>query len=144
VLRNLTKLEAESFERACPFILFDKVLLDVGDRSRPISSEDMARLRDSGIIVSFAPGICRLSKWSSSKINYADVVMDIFYVNQGNNFVFINTCDVQGVDLGFRYWELTSAGQELYRVIRKQIPDQLEALAEALCADHPELAAKLN
>lgn len=144
VLRNLTKLEAESFERACPFILFNKVLLDVGDRIRPISSEDMARLRDSGIIVSFTPGIYRSSKWSPSRINYSDEVTDVFYVNQGNNFVFIKTSDVQGVDLGFRYWELSCAGQELYRVIRKQIPDQLESLAGALCADHPELAEKLN
>lgn len=144
VLRNLTRVEAEAFERACPFILFNKVVLDSGDGKTPASNDDMTHLRDSGIIAHFTPGIYKSSKWSPSKTEYNEKKTEVLYVNQGNNFIFIESSYAEGVNLTFRYWELTNAGKELYRVIKNQIPDQPEALAKALCADHPKLASKLN
>ena len=144
VLRNLTRVEAEAFERACPFIIFDKVVLDSGDGRTPVSREDMTHLRDSGLIVNFNPGVYKSSKWTSTRTVFNEVTTEVLYVNQGHNFVFINATDTEGVNLTFRYWELTNAGKELYRVIKNQIPDQPESLAKALCADHPKLVSKLK
>lgn len=144
ILRNLTRVEAEAFERACPFILFNKVVLDSGDGSTPLSKDDMTHLRDSGLIAHFTPGIYKSSKWSPSKTEYNEMETEVLYVNQGNNFVFIEARNTEGANLAFRYWELTNAGKELYRIINSQISDQPESLARALCADHPKLAQKLK
>ncbi|ERT18912.1 hypothetical protein O162_09110 [Pseudomonas putida SJ3] len=119
IIRNLSKYEAATFNKACSLIAFDKYLVDnkKGDSIKP---EEYAALRDSGLIASYTNGIYRSSKWIDTTITMPDGTKVLaYYIRIKNLFIFQKKIEGQPIEAPtFSYWELTAAAMELYKIIK--------------------------
>lgn len=135
VIKNVSKVEASNFNEICKYVVFDKVVPD-NTLEAPISNEVFSSVRDAGLISNFTPGMYRSTTWPKTQLSMSDASkLKVLYVQCGDLFVFIDEDGLSSSKLdapSFCYWELTSAGRELYKVVRMnmvvEIGDVLKVL----------------
>lgn len=132
IIKNLSQQEATNFNKACKYVVFDKVILD-NTKNTPLSAEEFTSIRDAGLIASYTQGIYRSSKWSDVNIKLEnDKILDAAYLTIGKFFVLAEKTDMDTSKLKFTYWELTSAGKELYKVIFETLKVETTDIIELL------------
>lgn len=130
IIKNLSKHEAESFNKACKYVIFEKVIID-NTENTPLSANEFTSIRDAGLIVSYTQGNYRSSKWSDLNLKLASgKTLDAAYIIIGKFFVFAEKADIDTSKLSFTYWELTSAGRELYKVIFETLEVETKDIIE--------------
>lgn len=139
IVKNISKEEANHFNAACKYVLLGNYIVD-NKQDSPITGKAFSAIRDAGLIESYTPGIYRGSKWLENKIQHSNGEMvDSYWVRSGDILIFVEKDVLQAAGFNppkFTYWELTSAGRELYKVISStmelSISDVLTGLSENL------------
>lgn len=137
VVKNISKVEASNFNEICKYVVFNKVVPD-NKLGVPISDEMFSSVRDAGLIATFTPGLYRSSTWAKTRLSMSGMSeLKVLYVQCGDMFVFIDEEELNSSKLdapNYCYWELTSAGRELYKVVCMnmvvEIEDVLKVLSE--------------
>lgn len=147
VIKNLSKDEAIRFNEACKYVLFEGYIAD-NKTDAPVPAETFSLLRDSGLIVSYTPGMYKGSKWGTTKLHIpSENVRDVFYVRCGQFFIFVEKEELDALGLGspsFSYWELTKAGRELYKVIRSTLDVEVTEIVKTLSEAGEDVVKKIK
>lgn len=124
VIKNLSQKEALSFNEVCKYVFFDKLVVD-NKSDFPIAKEVFSSLRDAGLIATFTPGMYTSTPWPKTKLSVSgEEAQDVVFVRNNDLFVFIGENDLISSKYDvpkFNYWELTTAGRELYKVVCKNL-----------------------
>lgn len=125
VLRNLTKVEAELFNKMGQYVIFDQALVT----GQHLHEVDINTLVEAGL-VNFA-GIYRSTKWFKTVVTYADQSKKIGHYINGNAYLIFSDYDPEQV-LSLTYVPLTQAGQLIYKIAKKNNNWDIDALAKVI------------
>ena len=113
-IRNLSKFEAECFDKLSTFILNGDCILDPGrDNNRLLfRREELICLRDAGLITHYTPGIYITSHWKQTTLNDKK----IYTIANSTHIFFIYEKDVIEIPT-VTTWPLTQAAKTIYSSI---------------------------
>lgn len=113
-IRNLSKFEAECFDKLSTFILYgDCILNPEKDSDKLFSKEELICLRDAGLITHYTPGIYTSSNWKQKKLKNKK----IYYITNSTHMFFIYEKDVIEEVPYIITWPLTQAAKAIYSSI---------------------------
>lgn len=120
IIKNLSKLEAESFLLISKYVLFDQYVVD---NKQDLNREHFVNCRDSGLIISFTPGMYRSTNWPEINFTKSDNnKIPVYYIRLCNYFIYMDKDSIAEGDVpSFCYWELSAAGKELYKILKDDI-----------------------
>jgi len=145
VIKNLSKEEALNFNNVCKYVVFDSMVVD-NQAGTPITHQEFSSIRDAGLIASYSPGMYRSYKWVQTTLSIPEEDdITVFYVRCGDLFIFLEESRLSELQITtptFTFWELTTAGRELYKVVRESLPVEITDAAKVLNKSGEEFIKK--
>lgn len=138
VIKNLSREEAECFQKACEFIFFGQYLIASKTLGNPLPDQSYERLKDAGLIVSYQKGFNTSTQWPESLFSPKSGPLQVYFLQVAKLCMHVEKALVQEPPT-VSYWVLTKAGREMHRIVSRDIKSDPTVVGNALGDYNPKI-----